>query len=136
MVSCAKGSHRGNTISGDAARLTLGETLPTGDGVAQERRNTTETNKKILGSEKPINLIIRTALSVLFHQLAGNSLFFPVKDGRRLFIVLPLFEFTNDALFFYHPLKAFDGFLKQFVVINDNMRQKISPPFPVARISG
>jgi len=73
----------------------------------------------------PFSLRLKLALApaVSFQQFAGVCLFLSVEDGGGLFIVFPLFKFANDAFFFYHAFKAFDGFFKNLVVINGNVRQ-------------
>ena len=58
------------------------------------------------------SLILSAAFSGFFHEFAGYGFFLPVQDGGRLFKILPLFEFTNNAFFFHHTLEALDGFFK------------------------
>lgn len=57
-------------------------------------------------------------LAHLFHLLAGKSFLLPVKDGRGLFKVLPLFPFADDAFFFNHALKTLDRLFKRLIVVN------------------
>jgi hypothetical protein len=111
-----------------------GKDLPesTGDTVAQEIKI---FDINIDKNKKPSNLINRkaflmlggglvftSALAVSFHKFTGVCLFLSVKDCGGFFKILPLFEFTNDAFFFHHTFKTFDGFFKQFIVVNGNVR--------------
>jgi hypothetical protein len=75
-------------------------------------------------------LIFGAAFSGFFKQFPLNRLLFPVEDSGGFLKIFPFFKFPDDAFFFHHPFKPFDGFFQHLVVVNDNMRQKISPPFP------
>ena len=57
-------------------------------------------------------------LAVLFHKLASQGLVLAVQNCGRLFVVLALFPFADDAFFFYHSLKAFDRFFKILRIFN------------------
>jgi hypothetical protein len=74
-------------------------------------------------------LIIVFALSGFFHKLSGNRLLFPVEDCGGLLVVFPFFKFPDDAFFFHHPLKTFNGLFQHLVIIYDDMSQMDSPPF-------
>jgi hypothetical protein len=106
----------------------------TGEMVAQEMKLVNERKTKkppasrwgllealLMGKAE---LILRVAFPVSFHEFAGIGLFLPVEDSGGFFVILPLFEFPNDAFFFHHAFETLDGFFKQFVVINDNVRQR------------
>jgi hypothetical protein len=74
-------------------------------------------------------LVFGLAFAGFLHQLALNSLLFPVQDGGRFFIIFPLFIFPNDAFLFNHTLKPFDCLFQHLIVIHDNMGHCNSPPF-------
>jgi hypothetical protein len=96
----------------------------------REERNFTRRQDLFLFPSGFALLIFGAAFSVFFKQLSLNCLLFPVEDGGGFFIVFPFFKFPDDAFFFHHPFEPFDGFFQHLAVVNDNMRQKISPPFP------
>lgn len=74
-------------------------------------------------------LVFGFTLAVFFHQLALDSLLFPVQDGGRFFIIFPLFIFPNDAFLFNHTFEPLDCLFQHLVVIHDNMGHCNSPPF-------
>ena len=63
-------------------------------------------------------------LAGLFHEFAAKSLVLPVKDGGGLFVVLPLFPFADNSLFFDHALEALDCFFEVFGVVNNDVCHK------------
>ncbi len=52
--------------------------------------------------------LIAVHLPIFLHLLACKGLFLPVKEGGRLFKVLPLLPFADDPLFFNHTLETLD----------------------------
>jgi hypothetical protein len=110
----------------------------TGDIETQAKksgRNTISAIRRIFAFKKKrptIILIIVFAFPGFFHQFPRDRLLFPVEDSGGFFIVFPFFEFPDDAFFFHHTFKTFNGFFKHLVIIYDDMSQMLSPPFLMA----
>ena len=83
---------------------------------------------------KAYNISVGTALRIpcsagLFHQLALKCLILAVFNGRGLFIVLPLFKFTDNTFLFDHALKTLDCLFKVFGIFNYNVSHAVITSF-------
>jgi hypothetical protein len=121
----------------DAASTGLSRDRVRGDRAAHEKKSGGNVRRNSIRRSlfsvclipRVIRLIIAFASSGLFHQFPANSLFFPVEDRGGFLVVFPFFKFPDDAFFFHHPLKTFNGLFQHLVIIYDDMSQMNSPPF-------
>jgi hypothetical protein len=129
LATAARGCQPGETLS--MAENTFGfvsRSPGTGDSEAQAKksgRNAISAIRRIFAFKRrsTIILIIVFAFPGFFHQFPRDCLLFSVEDSGGFFIIFPFFEFPDDAFFFHHAFKTFNGFFKHLVIIYDDMSQ-------------